>query len=155
MWLIVLSLVATPPRRFVWVLAVLSVAYNSSTWLVRYSVRQAKPTHVNVGNIRLGINQYNNLRGQFNRFCQKKPQSGKLDVPEQIHKSFMAKGDEKDKLFAQFVAADGNKDRRGKYKYGSATNFTAVCNIIPPLTPSRISLSGELPLPRHPRRSWS
>ena len=63
-----------------------------------------------VGNIGLTLNRYNALRGKFNRMCSKKPSSGKLEVPETIHESFLSKGDAKDNLWQAFVQADGNKD---------------------------------------------
>ena len=52
-----------------------------------------------VGNIGLTLNRYNALRGKFNRMCSKKPSSGKLEVPETIHESFLSKGDAKDNLW--------------------------------------------------------
>ena len=71
---------------------------------------QAKKTHVQVGSIRLGVQAYNNFRGKFNRMCSKKPKSGRLDVPESIHKIFQEKGNAKDQLFENFVKANGDKD---------------------------------------------
>ena len=63
-----------------------------------------------VGSIKLGLQAYNNYRGKFNRMCACKPKSGRLDVPESIHKIFLEKGNANDQLFENFVKANGDKD---------------------------------------------
>ena len=63
-----------------------------------------------VGGLTLGIQAYNSWRGRFNRACDRKQRSGRLDVPEEIHKMFLEKGTSKDRLFEAFVRANGDKD---------------------------------------------
>ena len=65
---------------------------------------------VKVGDRMLTFQQFESYRGKFNRACKPKETSGRLDVPPEIHQTFLEKGAAKDKLFEAFVACDGNKD---------------------------------------------
>lgn len=65
---------------------------------------------VQVGEISLPQQEYNNWRGKFGRACTPKPSSGRLDVPKDMHEVFMAKGKPKEQMFEQFIKAGGDKD---------------------------------------------
>ena len=42
----------------------------------------------------------------------RKPASGKLEVPEELHKIWLSKSTEKDELFESYIRVDGQKVRR-------------------------------------------
>ena len=69
-----------------------------------------------VGGLTLGLQSYNSWRGKFSRMCGRKPTSGRLDVPEDIHKAFLEKGAGKDQLFENFIPANGDKDCQGQFE---------------------------------------
>ena len=72
----------------------------------------AAPKMVKVGKLRLTAPEYNRWRGKFNRFMARKPASGKLEVPEELHKIWLSKSTEKDELFESYIRVDGQKVRR-------------------------------------------
>ena len=64
-----------------------------------------------LGNLVLTQAAYNRWRAKLDRMCRKKPVSGKLDVPDDIHKQWLEKGTGKDALLETLIRSDGNKDR--------------------------------------------
>ena len=72
----------------------------------------AAPKMVKVGKLHLTAPEYNRWRGKFNRFMARKPASGKLEVPEELHKIWLSKSTEKDELFESYIRVDGQKVRR-------------------------------------------
>ena len=70
---------------------------------------QAAPRMVKVGKLHLPTGEYNKWRGKFNRFMARKPSSGKLEVPEDLHRTWLTKSIEKDDLFESYIKCDGNK----------------------------------------------
>ena len=65
---------------------------------------------VQIGDLLLSLQEYNNWRGKFGRACTPKPVSGRLDVPKDIHEVFISKGKAKGQMFEQFIKAGGDKD---------------------------------------------
>ena len=57
--------------------------------------------------------QLNQFRGKFRRLCEPKRDSGRLEVPEDIHNKYVAKGAAREKLFESFVLVGGDKDCMG------------------------------------------
>ena len=70
---------------------------------------QAAGKMVKVGKLTLTQNAYNCWRGKFNRFVGRKPTSGKLEVPEDLHAVWLGKSSEKDDLFESYIRCEGNK----------------------------------------------
>ena len=62
------------------------VSYTISTGLLQ-EVPKKK-----LGNLVLTQAAYNRWRAKLDRMCRKKPVSGKLDVPDDIHKQWLEKG---------------------------------------------------------------
>ena len=69
-----------------------------------------KPDIVYAGEIALTQQEYNNWRGKFGRACTPKQTSGRLDVPTDVHETFLAKGKKKEQMFEQFIRAGGDKE---------------------------------------------
>lgn len=65
---------------------------------------------VYVGELALTQQEYNNWRGKFGRACTPKQASGRLDVPEDVHETFLQKGKKKEQIFEQFIRANGDKE---------------------------------------------
>ena len=53
---------------------------------------------------------YDFFRGKLRRMCEPKRDSGKIEVPENIHKQYLEKGASRDALFEALISVDGNKD---------------------------------------------
>ena len=75
------------------------------------SLQGNKREIVQVGDLKLSQQDYNNWRGKFGRACQPKAASGRLDVPKEMHEVFLGKGKAKEQMFEQFIRAGGDKDR--------------------------------------------
>ena len=71
---------------------------------------------MDVADLHLTLQEFNNWRGRFGRACERKQTSGRLDVPEEIHQMYLQKGTVRDNLMAQFIRANGNKDTECRVK---------------------------------------
>ena len=78
-----------------------------------------------VGPFSLTQAEYNKWRMKLNRMCQRKRCSGKLDVPEDIHKTWLDKGTGKEGLLESLIRANGDKD----------SILICACHYIPGLSP--------------------
>ena len=81
---------------------------------------------------------------RLRRLCERKP-SGRLNVPEAVHKQWAAGGPGKDQLLQQLTESGFNKD---------APQFYALpCVTIPTESPIQTACSaGDLPLQGHPKQ---
>ena len=62
-----------------------------------------------VGNLELTVKEYDFYRGKFRRLCEPKRDSGRLEVPDDIHQKFVNKGQGREDMFEAFIKCDGQK----------------------------------------------
>ena len=80
-----------------------------------------------VGNHLLTQKDSDFYRGKLRRLCEPKRDSGKIEVPEDIHKQFMQKGSQRDALFEALVNAKGDKDMLAeKFSFIQATTYVHI-----------------------------
>ena len=66
-----------------------------------------------VGNLQLTQKDFDYYRGKLRRLCEPKRDSGRIEVPDDIHKQYLQKGAQRDALFEALVKAEGEKERSG------------------------------------------
>ena len=54
--------------------------------------------------------EYDFWRGKFRRMCEPKRDSGKIDIPPELHKQYMQKGTQRDSMFEAFITTNGDKE---------------------------------------------
>ena len=63
-----------------------------------------------VGKHELNQKEYDFWRGKFRRMCEPKRDSGKIDIPPELHKQYMQKGTQRDSMFEAFITTNGDKE---------------------------------------------
>ena len=101
-------------------------------------LRPQKTGTKRIGSMELTIAEYDYYRGKLRRICEPKRDSGRIEVPMDIHEKFMSKGRDREEMLETFITCGGVK----------AAGFSRRCVVF---CPRQISSAWGLPgrLPPH------